>query len=689
MSFHLRLHPRALVSAATLAAVWIALISSTANAALRLGSLFKDHMVVQQGVKVPVWGWAQPGQKIKVSIGQNSAKVKTDATGKFVAWLKPVPVGGPYELLVTAADKDSVRVSDVLSGEVWLCSGQSNMQWPVAEAGDPNREIASAAWPQIRMYSVERAYHQTPQNTCVGGWEPATPQFVGHFSATGYYFGRELHRELKVPVGLIHSSWGGTPAESWTTEQTLRAHPDLLPIFDAVAEAKATRDRREKELAPLREKWIQAVAPLRDKDGKLPERHVDIGNTGVDSGWAATACKDSAWQTISLPTPWEKAFKMDVDGAFWFRRTVEIPKAWTGRELKLSLGSLDDFDVTYVNGTKVGATGVETPNYWSTPRLYTVPKALVTGTSCVIAVRVFDHFGGGGFGGQPAEMTLAPSETGTWTPVRVDGVWKYRAERALPTLIPPEGAMGLAPQNEPFVLYNAMIAPLVPYALKGAIWYQGEANAGRAWQYRTLLPAMIADWRKAWAQPQFAFGIVQLANFMERENLPSQSEWAELREAQLMTARADMSAGLTVAIDIGEANDIHPKNKQEVGRRLALWALAKNYGKPVAYSGPTYTSVRIDSTRAVLSFDHVEGGLVCKGDSLTGFSIAGADSQFVWANAKIEGQTVVVWSGKVTKPVAVRYGWANNPACNLSNSSGLPASPFRTDSWAGVTSGKK
>jgi sialate O-acetylesterase len=650
------------------------------SAAVKLPTIFADHMVVQQDVKVPVWGWAAPGEEITVTLGDRSAKAKADASGKWSLKLKAFKADGKA-LIMTVKGQNTITIQDVLVGEVWLCSGQSNMEFPVVEAANAPAEIAAASFPAVRMFTVQKATSKTPLDTCIGSWRVCSPATVGTFSAVGYFFGRALHQDLKVPVGLIHTSWGGTPAEAWTSEPVLRADTMLSPMFTAIEKTRAQTDSLRALYTKIMAEWEKSVAPLRDAAGKLPERQVDIGNKGFDSGWAAGACDESRWKEMPVPGQWEQVAGLNIDGAVWFRKHVEVPKSWEGKDLRLTLGAVDDFDVTYWNNTKVGATGIETPSFWSAQRVYTVPAALVKAGPAVIAVRVFDHWGGGGFSGQPSQMRLsAPADTG----IALAGVWKYRIERELPPLMPPNAPGGVAPQNEPAQLYNAMLRPLEPYAVKGAIWYQGESNAGRAFQYRRLLPAMITNWRADWAQGDFPFGIVQLANFMAATPGPGPSAWAELRDAQLLTARALKNAGLAVAIDIGEGDNIHPRNKQETGRRLALWALATAYGKKIEYSGPLYKAMQLKADTALLSFDHA-AGLAAKGDSLKGFAVAGADSHFVWAHAAVRGEQVAVWSEKVKGPLAVRYGWADNPVCNLYNKDGLPASPFRTDSWVGLT----
>jgi sialate O-acetylesterase len=345
-------------------------------------------------------------------------------------------------------------------------------------------------------------------------------------------------------------------------------------------------------------------------------------------------------------------------------------------------------DSTWINGTRVG--GIEAPGRWQTPRKYKIDPAIIKPGRNVIAVKVIDTGGGGGIYGNPDQMKLGPAQAADESAIRLAGQWRYKKGFDLKSMPPqPRPPVLVNNPNAPTSLYNAMIAPLLPYGIQGAIWYQGESNAGRAYQYRQLFPAMIQNWRQDFKQGNFSFLFVQLANFMATLPDPCDSDWAELREAQLMTLSLP-NTGMAVIIDIGDANDIHPKNKQDVGKRLALWALAKTYGKKLVYSGPIYKSMKIQGRDIILNFDQIGTGLVAQGgQSLKGFAIAGADRKFVWADARIDGQTVVVSSDKVPEPVAVRYAWANNPVCNLYNKEGLPASPFRTDDWPGITANKK
>jgi sialate O-acetylesterase len=433
---------------------------------------------------------------------------------------------------------------------------------------------------------------------------------------------------------------------------------------------------------------------IEESGDRLPIYQKDPGNRGYGRDWAINDFDDNSWEQFDTPGYWENRGDMQIDGAVWFRKEIEIPETWSGKELILTLGAIDDFDTAYFNGIQIGATGEETPQFWLHQREYIIPAKQVRPGRAVIAVRIFDHYGQGGFGGPGSKMRLGLKSNTGLQPIKLAGVWKMKVEKAMdPSAISGPGGQGLPQEPQgpghpysPGGLYHAMIYPLKPYAIKGAIWYQGEANADRAYQYRTLLPAMIRDWRKLWSQGNFPFGIVQLANYMSVSEEPQESSWAELREAQLFTALNDPETGLATIIDIGEADDIHPRNKQDVGRRLALWALAETYGKDVEFSGPLYKSMTVRDGKAILHFTHVADGLVAAGNGeLKGFDIAGKDKLFHRAEATIEKDRIVVWSEAVEDPVAVRYAWADNPVCNLYNSEMLPAVPFRTDDWPGVT----
>ncbi len=652
---------------------------------ISLPAIFGDNMVLQRGVPLTLWGRANHDGLVTVEIAGQKKAVLADENDRWRIRLRPLKAGGPHTLKIFGAD--TTTFENVLVGEVWLCSGQSNMEWTVRNSNDAQREMDEANYPEIRMFTVQKEVAAQPKDDCVGEWKVCTPENVGDFSAVGYFFGRYLHQQLKVPIGLIHSSWGGTPAEAWTSYATLTADTMLAPIVK--------RYEDDLKFYPQRLAEYQAQLKKIEESGTLlPIYHQDKGNEGFKQGWARPDFDDSYWESTVVPGFWENRDDMQIDGAVWFRNEVEIPDDWAGKALLLTLGAIDDFDVTYFNGIQVGSTGEETPQFWLYPRKYVVPANLVKAGRSVIAVRIFDHFGQGGFGGPATAMKLVPDAASEAKPILLTGTWKFRIEKALdPSAISGPGGQGLPQEprgpghsHSPAGLYHAMLYPLAPYAIKGAIWYQGETNAGRAYQYRTLLPAMIKDWRTLWEQGDFPFGIVQLANYMAVSEEPQESEWAELREAQLLTALNVPNVGLATIIDIGEADNIHPKNKQDVGKRLALWALAKCYGQKLEYSGPLYQSMKIDGDRIIVSFTHTAKGLVAVGsDSVKGFAIAGDDYKFVKANAKIDGKQVIVWSDQIRQPVAVRYAWADNPVCNLYNSEMLPAVPFRTDDKPGIT----
>ena len=652
------------------ACILATVFAQSAFADVRVPAIIGDNMVLQQGKKIRIWGWANPNEKVSVVFASQKANAVADASGHWQTLLGPVKAGGPFELTISASN--TLTIKNVLVGEVWICSGQSNMEWPLINSQNGADAVAQANYPEIRLFTVQKTTSRTPLDDVKGQWIVTTPDKVGQFSAVGYFFGRELYQKLNVPVGLIHTSWGGTPAEAWTSNDALATTSDLQPILARYQEGLKNVGERQQEYARRLAEWSQR------------NLYQDEGNKGEALGYAASQTNTADWPTMNLPQYFETA-GLKMDGAIWFRKEIEIPQSWAGRSLELNLAAIDDFDTTYFNGTKVGGIGSETPNSYNVPRHYKIPAELVRAGKNVIAVRVFDSAGEGGFGA--GTMSLRPSE-GAEEPVSLAGPWSYKVELALTPKSPDWGsrpeAAGPTNQNSPSVLYNAMIAPLTPLSIRGAIWYQGESNAGRAYQYRTLFPTMIRNWRTAWGQGDFPFYYVQLANFQPIKDAPGESEWAELREAQTLTLH-EPQTGMAVIIDIGEAKDIHPRNKVDVGHRLALWALANTYGEKIEYSGPLFQSFSIEGDKLRVKFRHAAGLKTSDGGAPKGFAIAGEDHKFVWADARIEGDEVVLSSKEVTKPIAVRYAWADNPVCNLYNTIGLPASPFRSDDWPGVT----
>jgi len=640
---------------------------------LSAASVFTDHMVLQSGMPLPVWGHGKPGARVTVTAAGHRANADVNPQGDWMLKLPALPPSASPIELVIESDGQRIGFTDVLIGEVWLASGQSNMEWPVSSSNNAAEEIAAANFPLIRLFHIPQKVASAPRRDVDATWKVCSPQTVGSFSAVAYFFGRHLHRTLNVPVGLIHPSWGGTPAESWTSRESLLAHPQLQMIVE--------RFETQLNNADAQADYQQKYAQWSDK-----AFHKDTGNLGETQGWAGTQHNPADWKTMTLPRYWQSA-GLPFNGAVWFRKEVDVPASAAGKAARLRLGPIDDFDVTYFNGQRIGATGPETPQAHAAMRDYPVPANLVKPGRNVIAVRVFDHYGQGGIYGQPLQLVLDGAP-----PLSLAGDWQYRIERRCEpcTEPPPPAPLNWNHSWAPSGLFNAMLHPVIPYAIRGVIWYQGESNADRAEQYRVLLPEMITDWRRHWNQGDFSFLIVQLANYGVTLPDPADSNWAELREAQQHTATALPNTGLAVTIDIGDPGDIHPRNKQDVGKRLALAAERLAYGRETRHSGPVYDSMTIENNFIRLRFRHADGLTIAPGHSLSQFAIAGEDRKFVWADAHIEGEEVIVSNPNISHPVAVRYQWANSPAPgHLTNAAGLPAAPFRTDDWPLVTAGKR
>ncbi len=637
----------------------------------KLASVFTDNMVLQQGQPVPVWGTAAPGATVTVAFTDQERKTKAGADGYWQTRLKPLDASATPQTLTLVARRGrspviTMALTNVVVGEVWVCSGQSNMEWPVALSRNADAEIAAANFPGIRLFTVPKRVAEKPMTDIPGGaWCVCSPDTVPQFSAVGYFFGRELHRRLGVPVGLINSSWGGTVAETWVSREGLLAEPAVRDLIEGY-------ERQMPDMEGWRARWQAEIT-------EIETRTRDSGDAGSPRGWADLPDPAGEWQDMDLPGIWQtKGF--NASGILWFRKVLDLPAAWAGRDLKLSIGATDKSDTTFFNNVRVGSvTMQERPDAWSFLRSYVVPGALVKAGRNVIAVRVHSDKYGGGVTGPAAVMHVSCPGLPEAAPIPLAGIWRYAIEADYGLVQFPPEPPGPGNPNSPCALFNGMIAPLLPFANRGAIWYQGESNAGRPRQYRALFPALIRDWRRAWDNAEQAFYFVQLANYMARQPQPVDSQWAELREAQSMTLSLPHT-GQAVIIDIGEEQDIHPRNKQDVGLRLAVNAVHQTYGrKDVVPQGPVFREARREGHAFRLFFDGLGGGLECRGADLTGFAVAGADGKFVWAEAHLDGDTVLVASKAVSEPVAVRYGWADNPACNLYNQAGLPASPFRTD----------
>lgn len=637
-------------------------------AKVKLPSVYSSNMVLQQQSEVPIWGCATPNKKIKIFTSWNGKSVETtaNASGSWKTTITTPVYGGPYSIEIS--DGSKLKLENVLIGEVWLCSGQSNMEMPLAGWGkvmNYKQEIKDANYPNIRLLHVSRALSTVPLNDLkvnMDGWVECSPQTVPEFSSVAYFFGKNLFLNKNIPIGLINSSWGGTIAEAWTSGSSLKTMPDFSSSVNEMEILAANQVSIEAKYNQDLANWQKQVIDT------------DKGYANGQPIWLDNNLDVKEWKTMKIPSLWESEGLPDFDGVVWFRKTITIPENWINKELTLNLDKIDDEDITFFNGEEIGRG-----NGYDKPRSYTIPAKIVKSQKVTIVVRVMDMTGGGGIYGEPSEISLSLKGDKV---INLAGLWQYKLGFDIADISQPPKSIN--DPNRPSALYNAMIHPIVPFTIKGVIWYQGESNALRAYQYRELFPLMIKDWRKQWNN-NFPFYFVQLANFVN----PKPEVWPELREAQLQTLHLE-NTGMAVAVDIGEANDIHPKNKQEVGRRLALIAQANLYKMQIPFSGPIYSSYQIEGNVIRVNFEHANEGLKAKNNnSLIGFEIAGLDHKFHIADAQIVGSSILVSSKLVENPIAVRYAWANNPTCNLYNGANLPASPFRTDDWPGITNGNK
>ncbi|MEO5682307.1 MAG: sialate O-acetylesterase [Chitinophagaceae bacterium] len=622
-------------------------IAVASFAGVTLPKLFTSNMVLQREKPVKIWGWAGKGEKVTVQFNSQKVTVKADKAGAWLVVLQPMQAGGPYDLSI-----NNTVLSNVLIGDVFICSGQSNMEWVLKNTNNAAKEIAASIYPNIRLFTVKKALRFAEKNDVEAEpWAACGPATSGDFSAVAYFFARKLVKDMAVPIGLIHTSWGGTNIEAWTSWDIMSSTADYSKMDLAKMEADREGSAKRQE---------QFQASLKNDKGDAEK-------------WYEPATAVTGWKNIQLPQAWEQTEIGNADGIVWFKKEFNLTGVPSGKKITLNLGPIDDEDITWINGKQVGSL-----KEWNTDRVYEIdPAVLVAGKNTII-IKVTDNAGGGGLYGKPEQLYLQSGAE----KISLAGEWQYKAS----VLNTSFNINNMGPNSFPSQLYNAMIAPLTQFAIKGAIWYQGESNAGEAFKYRTLFPGMINNWRNKWGD-SFPFLWVQLANFMKTDSLPVQSNWAELREAQSMTMQLSQT-GQAVIIDIGEAGDIHPRNKQDVGYRLALAAEKVVYNKDVVYSGPVYQSVKAEGNKMIVQFTNTGSGLLAKDKYgyLKGFAIAGSDQHFVWAQATIEGDKVIVQSNAVPNPVAVRYAWANNPDdAGLYNKEGLPASPFRTDSWKGIT----
>ena len=626
-------------------------------AAVTLPSIVGDGMVLQRDADLKIWGWADPGEKVAVSFRDQRRETTTDANGQWQVTLAPLQPGGPDTMEIAASNH--ISIADILVGDVWFASGQSNMthqfnRWQERYA----KEIAAADIPTIRQFQV-------PTKPILPGpladnpglkWTRATPQNILNFTVIGYAFAKKLHDQYQVPQGIIMSCVGGTRIEAWTSEQGFHSFPDALATIE-----------RNKDTAFVEKTNAEAQAD-RAADGPRPES--DQGLLGPLK-WFDPAYQPLNWKRIAIPGYWEDQGVRNLDGVVWYRRAFDIPESMTGIPAQVKLGRIQNADELYVNGQFVGRTTYEYPQ-----REYTIPAGLLKPGPNLFVVRVTNQYGKGGFIPDKPYTLAAAGQT-----IDLKGYWSYRVGDVF-TPAARQYKQGINAQEQPASLFNGMVAPYTPYAIRGVLWYQGESNAGNPQAYRQLLPNLVADWRSHWGQDDLPFLIAQLPAFMDVDYLPAESNWALMREAQLHAAQTTPNVAVGINIDLGEWNDIHPGNKWPVGERLALQAMRLSYGDTShVASGPVFRSQEIKDGAIHLSFDHVGGGLVSSnGEPLAHFAIAGADKKFKWATATIQGDQVLVSSPDVPAPLYVRYAWADNPDfANLANRANLPASPFRTD----------
>lgn len=667
---------------------------ASAMADVRLPAIISDHMVLKKASRVPIWGKADPGEEVSVTLNSQSMKATADADGRWqVALDLADSASGPFEM--TVQGKNQIKIADVVVGEVWVASGQSNMEFPLAETLDGAQEVAASANPFIRQFLVTRASSREPVEDCEGAWVTASPATSGAFSAVAYFFAKTLQNELKVPVGLIQNAWAGSPLEAWISGPALDTDPDLMAARERLTKLDIEYPEIVKNFVTTFPIWLKETGR---EDKPTPDLAAFAGPDISTEGWVTIDRLHGVLNPPGIPHA----------GAFWLRAEIDISASAAGKELPLKLGSFDAFDSVYWNGEYI--TGTPYTDYPGTDFQhrrggYKIRAARVKEGKNVLAVRIYAPVGPVTFAGSPAVGSIS-----------LKGPWLAKTEYEFPALaaeqlaatpkLPPS-----PPSTLPAYIFNAMVNPILSYAISGVIWYQGETNIGRTWQYRTTFPMLIEDWRAQWKQGDFPFYFCQVPAYQDKKPTPEGGLWAELREAQAEGLKLP-NTGQAVLIDLGESGNIHPRQKKPVGERLAKIALARDHGKNIPFSGPVFSSSEIEDGKIRVKFSHTDGGLVAQplpatslvssitnttiplvrnspGSELEGFAICGADMKWIWADAKIDGDSVLVWSDKIPAPVAVRYAWADNPTCNLYNGAGLPATPFRTDTLPYATKSLK
>lgn len=629
-------------------------LSLLANANISLPKIFANDMVLQRDKSIPIWGWADANEKIEIKFNKQIKSTKADKNGKWTIQLEAEKAGGPYELLIKG--KNKIVIKNVLVGEVWICSGQSNMAFTVSEALNSEQEINDANNLYIRAFTVSRDVSSLPlDDVKAGKWEVCNKNTVGNFTAVGYFFAKKIYSELKIPIGLIHTSWGGTGSETWTSRDAFESSEEFKEMIAEMPNVN---------LDSISKVFNKSVAK------RVEELQGSKINPAKAEMFKEFAFNDSSWPELNAPEAWESQDLGEFDGVVWLRKTITLSANEAGKMATIELSKIDDEDITYVNGIEIGRN-----NNWDARRNYSIPAGILKEGKNTISIRVVDGGGGGGIYDESNDFKITIGDK----IIPLKGKWKYQVEAV---------KSDISPNSYPSLLFNAMVNPLIPFAFEGVLWYQGETNAWRAQQYKKAFPLLINDWRKKWNQGNFPFYFVQISSFNETNgNSNNGSMWAELREAQTQTLKLP-NTGMCVTTDIGDPNDIHPKNKQDVGKRLAAIALKNVYKQNIFCSGPTFKSMNIQGNKIVISFENIGSGLSTpdKYGYLKGFEIAGEDKVFYFAKAQIENDKVVIYSEKVQNPIAIHYGWADDASeNNLFNKEGFPANSFRTDNWKNVT----
>lgn len=644
----------------------IILSSISINAQVRMPKFFADNMVLQRNTPIPIWGWAKANEKVEIKFDKQTKITKADKNGKWMVKLNPETAGGPFVLKVKAGN--TIQINNVLIGEVWICSGQSNMEYVLKYSTDAKKEISSADNPFIRHIKIPHAISSLPEDDISEGkWNSSDSTTVGDFSAVAYYFAKEIYNKLKIPVGIISSNWGGTNIETWISREAFENSGD--------SSGNEKANEFKEMIAGMPKVSLDSISKLKVSSSiKRIEalQGSKINNINPES-FKEIVFDDSLWPELNQPEVWEQQRLGEFDGVVWLRKTIVLSAGDSRKGAILELSKVDDEDITYFNGVKVGSM-----NTWDSKRKYRIPNGILKEGTNVIAVRVTDNGGGGGIYGNETDLKLMLGNIS----IPLSGKWKFQVESIKKTI---------SENSLPSLCYNSMINPLIPFAFQGVLWYQGESNAPRAYQYRKAFPLLINDWRQKWNKGTFSFCFVQLATYKTNGNSNEGCDWAELREAQNLTLNLPHT-GMAVTTDIGNPEDIHPGNKLDVGKRLAALALNNVYDKPMVCNGPQYKSMKIDGNQIVISFGDIGSGLLTsdKYGYLGGFEIAGKDQFFHYAKAYIKDNKVLVSSEEVLSPIAVRFGWIGDASDNnLFNIEGFPAVPFRTDEWTTVTKEEK